>query len=217
MLLKCPSCGARCSAESWENETYTMKALSLAARLPSVCGEHALHYIALFRDPNASRAMSWQKAYSRLNELSEMVRSGYVNAHGRSPVKCDASIWGQALEKIKERNLKLPLLNHRYLNKIAYELADLSGKAKYHREKVINKAMKQDVSVPAQKCRPLEVKLTEAQQKEFDAVMADETGEKFQKIYGMLNDYEKRLKQTVGKDSRMFQYAMKRVFLKSLK
>jgi hypothetical protein len=213
MLLKCPSCGARCSAEAWENETYTMKALSIAARMPSVCGEHALHYIAMFRDPNASRSMSWQKAYNRLKELSVLINAGHVSVQGKSPVKCDASIWGSALAKIKERSLKLPLLNHRYLVKIAYELADSSGKAKYYREKTIQKAIDKN-SMPANKTKPLEVKLTEEQQIAFAKAMADETSSTYMRMYNMLNDYEKTLKQTMGKDSHTFQFAMKRAFLK---
>ena len=212
MILKCPSCGARCSAESWENEVYTMKALTVAAKMPAVCGEHALQYIAMFRDPNASRSMSWQKAYNRLKELSGLVTSGIVDVQGKTPVKCSTDIWGQALEKIKQRNLKLPLNNHRYLKKIAFELAEQAGKVKGQRLKIVKKATDEQPQEQDSK-EVFQNILTPFQQEHFDKIMEDETTE-FTDLFNQLNSFEQSMKAKFGKNSKVFRFAMQRVFLK---
>jgi len=211
MLLKCPSCGARSSAEAWENDTYTVKALTIAAKLPAVCGEHALQYMAMFRDPNASRPMTWQKVFKRLKELESFIASGLVDCKGRTPVKCDSVIWGKALKRIKERNLKLPLTNHRYLTTIAYELATEDKKAKVQHSKIIHKATKE---VEPKKGKVLEIELTPEQQKDFEKIISKKDSKSYQELYSGLNDFEKNLSVKFGEKSKTFIFAMKRQFQK---
>lgn len=211
MLLKCPSCGARCSAEAWENDNYTVKSLTIAAKLPASIGEHALQYMAMFRDPNASRPMTWQKVFKRLQELESFVSSGTVDCKGRTPIKCTSEIWGKALERIKERNLKLPLNNHRYLKAIAYELAEEKGKVKAQHYKIIQGAVKENPK--PKKGKGFQIELTPEQQEAFDQTMITKNSE-YRQMFSGLNDFEKGLSVRFGENSKAFLYAMKREYLK---
>ena len=132
MKLVCPSCGATGSADSWINDATCRETLLVISRLPSPLPKTCLGYLSLFR-PGKS-ALGWKKALRLALEIEQLVKSGYVTVQGRVDKNCTPGIWAQAMEQmLDQRNgLSLPMANHRYLQKVAHDLAD---QADYLQEK----------------------------------------------------------------------------------
>lgn len=133
MLLTCPSCGTRASAEAWENEADTRKAFELAASLPRPVAAGILRYCGLFRNPSAVRAMSWKKAVRIIGEIAELTAKGHVQAKGQVARPCSPDHWAAAMEKMVEiaevGKLTLPLKGHNYLLSIVWQEADAADSA----------------------------------------------------------------------------------------
>lgn len=142
MKLVCPSCGATGSADSWINDATCRETLAVISRLPSPLPKTCLGYLSLFRP--GKNALGWKKALRLAFEIEQLAKCGYVSVQGRVDRNCTAGIWAQAMEQmLDQRNgLSLPMANHRYLKKVAHDLAD---QADYLQEK------KSYVSTPARK------------------------------------------------------------------
>lgn len=124
MKLVCPSCGATGSADSWINDTTCRETLLVISRLPSPLPKTCLGYLSLFRP--AKSALGWKKALRLVLEIEQLAKSGYVSVHGRVDKNCTPGIWAQAMDTMLDQRtgLKLPMPNHRYLEKVAHDLAD---------------------------------------------------------------------------------------------
>ncbi len=124
MKLICPGCGAIASAESWTNDANCRETLLIISRLPSPLPKSTLGYISLFRP--GKQSLTWKKALRLVQELEELAGKGYVHVQGRVDRNCSAAIWSRAMEQMVEQRagLKLPMPNHNYLAKVAYDLAD---------------------------------------------------------------------------------------------
>ena len=123
MKLICPSCGATASAESWINDANCRETLLVISRLAPPLPKATLGYISLFRP--GQQALTWKKALRLAQEIESLAGKGYVHIQGRVDRPCPPRIWAQAMEQMVERRegLTLPLPNHIYLSKVAYDLA----------------------------------------------------------------------------------------------
>ena len=131
MKLICPGCGATASAESWLNDISCRETLLIISRLPSPLPKTTLGYFSLFRP--GQRALGWKKALRLAGEIEQLVSRGFISIKGQVDRNCSPRIWAQAMEQMVEQRdrLNLPMPNHNYLKKVAYDLAD---QADYKRE-----------------------------------------------------------------------------------
>ncbi|GAB6191130.1 hypothetical protein [Desulfocastanea catecholica] len=143
MKLICPACGAIASAESWMNDAHCRETLLVISRLPAPLPKSTLGYLSLFRP--GKQALSWKKVLRLVGEIETLTAKSYVHVAGRVDRNCPARIWAQAMEQMVERRtgLTLPMPNHNYLTKIAYDMAD---QADYQGEKKQNMAARQHVA-----------------------------------------------------------------------
>lgn len=132
MKLICPGCGAIASAESWSNDADCREMLLVIAMLPSPLPKTTLGYLSLFRP--GTRALGWKKALRLAREIDQLTGKGFVSVQGRVDRNCAAAIWARAMEQMVEQrtSLSLPMSNHNYLKKVAYDLAE---QAEYQGEK----------------------------------------------------------------------------------
>ena len=123
MKLICPSCGAVASADGWINDANCRETLLVISRLPAPLPKAALGYLSLFRP--GTQSLTWKKALRLALEVEELTGKGFVHVQGRVDRDCPSRIWAQAMEQMVERRegLTLPLPNHIYLSKVAYDLA----------------------------------------------------------------------------------------------
>lgn len=137
MKLICPGCGAVCSAESFLNDGNARETLQIVSRLPAPLPKVVLNYLSLFR-PGKS-ALSWKKALRLAGEIEELVARGYVSRQGLPDRKCSARTWAKGMEQMIEQRafLTLPMPNHNYLRKVAYDMADQMD---YQQEKTRQKS-----------------------------------------------------------------------------
>jgi len=128
MKLICPACGAIASAEAWLNDANCRETLLVLSRLPAPLPKAALGYLSLFRP--GIQALTWKKALRLALEVEELAGKGFVSVQGRIDRDCPARIWAQAMEQMAERRtgLSLPLPNHTYLSKVAYDLAEQTNR-----------------------------------------------------------------------------------------
>jgi len=124
MKLVCPACGAIASADTWLNDELCREALSRIAALPAPLPKAALGYMSLFRPGRTG--LTWKKALRLSEEIASLTACGYVSVKGQVDRNCPPRIWAQAMEQMVEKRitLTLPLANHRYLGKVAWQLAD---------------------------------------------------------------------------------------------
>lgn len=129
MKLVCPSCGAVASAEAWSADAHMRQTLAVLASTAAPVAERALAYIALFR-PRGGRGLSWSRAERLAGELRDLTASGYVQWKSLPARPCPPRIWAEAIDTVRNRPaLRLPLENHNYLRRIAYDLADRQDRA----------------------------------------------------------------------------------------
>jgi len=131
MKLICPGCGAIASAESWVNDVHCRETLLIISRLPAPLPKTTLGYLSLFRP--GQRALGWKKALRLAGEIEQLVCKNFVSVKGKVDRRCSPRIWAKAMEQMVEQRdgLDLPMPNHRYLKKVAYDMAD---KADYKQE-----------------------------------------------------------------------------------
>jgi hypothetical protein len=124
MKLICPGCGAIASAESWDNDTACRSTLQVITTMPGPVVKSCLGYLSLFRP--GTRALSWKKAFRLATEIKELTEKGFISLQGRVDRTCSPGIWARAMEQMVEQraSLSLPMPNHNYLKKVAYDLAD---------------------------------------------------------------------------------------------
>lgn len=162
MKLICPACGAIASAESWNNDANCRETLLVISRLPAPLPKAALGYLSLFRP--GKQSLTWKKALRLAQEVEELAGKGFVHVQGRVDRDCPARIWAQAMEQMVERRvgLTLPLPNHTYLSKVAYDLAEQTGR---------QTETKKDVAKTYTRTRPADASLDplEKARREWDA------------------------------------------------
>ena len=124
MKLTCPACGAVASADSWMNDELCRETLVMVAGLPAPLNKTVLGYLSLFRPHKTG--LTWKKALRLAAEIRDLVSRGYVESKGKVDRTCPVRIWEQAMEQMVERRitLTLPMPNHNYLKKVAWDLAD---------------------------------------------------------------------------------------------
>jgi len=124
MILTCPCCGGRASAEAWQNDADARQAMAELVKLPQEIQPVCFRYMRLFRPVNQS--LRWAKVVKLLAELREMIGAGYVHVQGKPDRNCPPVIWLAAMTQMTEREstLSLPMKNHNYLRQIAWQLAD---------------------------------------------------------------------------------------------
>ena len=166
MKLICPGCGAIASAESWMNDVNCRETLLLISRLPAPLPKTTLGYLSLFRP--GKQALSWKKALRLVGEIDGLTGKGFVHVSGRVDRNCPARIWGQAMEQMVDRRigLTLPLPNHTYLSKVAYDLAD---SADYQHEKNQHNAAQQRRPLPDRSVADPMLDPMEKARREWDA------------------------------------------------
>ncbi len=128
MKLACPSCAAIASADAWLNDVNCRETLLVACRLPAPLPRIVLSYLSLFRP--GKQSLTWKKALRLALEVEAFAAKGFVSVQGRIDRDCPARIWAQAMEQMVERRvgLTLPLPNHTYLSKVAYDLAEQTNR-----------------------------------------------------------------------------------------
>lgn len=125
MKLVCPSCGAQCSAESFQNDADARAVLAALVKLPApVLDAGILNYLSLFR-PGTGRSLQWRRALRLVEDLAALVADGRVQ-FGRNVARpCPPRLWREAIEKMLGNPPKqLPMKNHNYLLAVAWEIAD---------------------------------------------------------------------------------------------
>lgn len=123
MKLVCPSCGAACAADAWENDAEARETLKTALSLPGPCQTMVLPYLRLFSPPG--RALVWKKARRLMMELAALVGAGHVQRGREVARPASAGLWGEALRRIVDNPPpRLPLKSHGYLEAVAWDLAD---------------------------------------------------------------------------------------------
>jgi hypothetical protein len=156
MKMICPSCGAIASAEIWNNDANCRETLLVISRLPAPLPKAALGYLSLFRP--GKQSLTWKKALRLALEIEELTAKGFVHVQGRIDRDCPARIWAQAMEQMVERRtgLTLPLPNHTYLSKVAYDLAEQTNR---HTE------TKKDAAITHTRTRPADLLLLDPLEK----------------------------------------------------
>lgn len=139
MILTCPCCGCRASAEAWENDADQRQFMELLASLPRPVSTRLLRYCGLFRGKGANRAMAWKKALRIARELADLVATGYVQGKGKVARPCSPDRWGAGIDTMIEMastgQLSLPMKSHNYLVAIVWQeadKADATAESKYH-------------------------------------------------------------------------------------
>lgn len=136
MKLTCPGCGSIASAETWVNDALCRETMLAITTLPNPLHQSILGYISLFRP--GTRALTWKKAKRLVSEIAALTATGHIQIKGKVSRPCPPRIWAMAMEQMQERrdSLNLPMPNHNYLRKIAWEIADRedAGAEKVHRE-----------------------------------------------------------------------------------
>lgn len=124
MKLICPACGAIASADTWMNDGLCREALAVIAALPAPLPKAVLGYISLFRP--GKTGLTWKKALRLSEEIRSLTACGYVNVQGKVDRNCQPRIWAQAMEQMVDNRISLilPLKNHKYLTKVAWDMAD---------------------------------------------------------------------------------------------
>lgn len=132
MILACPSCGARASAEAWTNDTAIRYTFESLVQLPSPVLRQTLSYLGLFRQ--GTKALPWRRALAITRSLKELIETGSVHWQGGETRPCNAEIWGKAVEATIASGPK-GLKNHNYLRHVAWEMsAELAAKMEKDRE-----------------------------------------------------------------------------------
>ncbi len=135
---ECPACGLKGPLAIFRVTIEGKKAIAVVNALPGPVGAVAIYYLDLFR-PSSRNAVSLNKAVRLLEELRDMVKGGHIQIGREVARPCPPGIWAAAMQTVLDQRpgLKLPFINHNYLKKVAYDLAD---KEDYRREQARNEA-----------------------------------------------------------------------------
>jgi len=125
----CQTCGTTAPLTWFLSEVERRQICAVLVNVPKDVQEVVFHYLSLFR-PATGRALQGKKATRLLMEIKELTGKGFVHVQGRVDRDCPARIWAQAMEQMVERRegLTLPLPNHIYLCKVAYDLAEQTNR-----------------------------------------------------------------------------------------
>lgn len=125
----CQTCGAVAPLEWFLNEPIRRQFEAVLVALPKPVEEQAFFYLSLFR-PATGRSLTPKKALRVLAEVRDLAAKGYVSVRGRVDRSCSPQIWATAMETMvnQRHSLSLPMPNHVYLAKVAYDLADAADR-----------------------------------------------------------------------------------------
>lgn len=126
----CQTCGTVAPIEWFMADTEYRRICAILVELPKDVQPVVFHYLGLFR-PVTGRAMQAKKATRLLSEIKALVAAGHVQVDRKVARPCPPRLWAQAIEQMIERRdrLSLPMPNHQYLMKIAWDLADQADAA----------------------------------------------------------------------------------------
>jgi hypothetical protein len=121
----CQTCGTIAPIEWFLSETDHRQVEGILVEIPREIGGLIWHYLALFK-PESGKAMQIKKAARLLSEIKQLTTKGHVQYEKKVARPCPPRIWALAIEQMIERrsHLSLPMPNHNYLIKIAWDLAD---------------------------------------------------------------------------------------------
>jgi hypothetical protein len=121
----CQSCGVVAPVEWFLAEPVRRRFEAVLIETPKPVQEQAFFYLALFR-PLKNGSLTNKKALRLLTELRDLVKQGYVSKPSCVDRPCPPQIWAQAMETMvnQRHGLTLPMPNHNYLCKVAYDKAD---------------------------------------------------------------------------------------------
>lgn len=121
----CQTCGATGPLEWFAAEALGRQTTAVMLELPKGVQDQVLQYLALFR-PATGRGLAPKKALRLVTEIRDLIKAGYVSRKGRPDRSCPPQIWAAAMEvMVNQRDgLSLPMPNHNYLKKIAWDHAD---------------------------------------------------------------------------------------------
>lgn len=153
----CQTCGTVAPIAWFLNSAAERQINAILAELPKDVQGVVFHYLSLFR-PVAGRALQARKATRLMLEVKELVMGGHIQIDKRVARPCPPRIWALAMEQMVERRdrLTIPMPNHKYLQTIAYDLADQADskaeKASYSQQRqartVNREATPQAISSP---------------------------------------------------------------------
>jgi hypothetical protein len=120
MRLRCPSCGAIASADTWANDSACRQCLQVGFELPSAVQQRVLQYLGLFRKGKCG--LPWTRALRLFKDLRDLVARGTVQWDGGEERPASPMLWADALDAVLARRPHA-LENHNYLRRVAWEMA----------------------------------------------------------------------------------------------
>jgi hypothetical protein len=114
------------SAEAGLGDAHARQVLRMLAELPTSISKPALHYLALFRNPDPqSRGLRWDKVSRLLAELKILINETHVQHKNKPARPSTPAAWGRAMEQMVENPPhRLPLKSHGYLAAVAYDICN---------------------------------------------------------------------------------------------
>lgn len=125
MILKCPACRMRASADAWAAEVDVEAVLNICSQLPTEISRRVLAYFGLFRPISGVRPMAWSTTRTHAEALKELVEMNGIEwnrgpAHPNNPLA-----WAAAMDRAMQNpTLDLPLKDHNWLRKVAYGISN---------------------------------------------------------------------------------------------
>lgn len=129
MILKCPVCRARASADAWAAEVHVEAVVRIGCELPTEVSDRMLDYLGLFRPVSGVRPMSWRTTRTHAEELKALIDQSGIEWN-RGPVQPnDPLAWAAAMDRAMQNpNLDLPLKDHNWLRKVAHGISGEMGR-----------------------------------------------------------------------------------------
>ena len=130
LVGECP-CGRYGPLEMFVSTVDGKRCIMICAEMPSEVCALAIYYLGLFR-PGSGRNVSIEKAKRLLGELRDLVKTGYVQHNRLVARECPPQIWAEAIGVMldQQAGLSLPMPNHNYLIKVAYDKANAADRVR---------------------------------------------------------------------------------------
>ena len=124
MILKCPVCRARASADAWAAEADVEAVMVILSDMPTEISRRALAYLGLFRPVSGKRPMAWATTRTHAESFKKLIDANEIK-WDRGPSRANNPLaWAAAMDRaIQHPSLDLPLKDHNWLRKVAYGIA----------------------------------------------------------------------------------------------